>query len=77
MITILKFAMQTIFGWTVITCGVPVDDFQVRPEGGFSEIRYVCLVELEGDQKYIAKGVFSELRENDARFKLDSSGDWQ
>lgn len=56
MITILQFAIQTIFGWAVITCGVPVEDIQAQLFQEFRQVNYYCAIEVDS-QKFGAAGV--------------------
>ena len=72
MIKLLQIAVQTFLGWTVITCGVPAAEIKALPPGGFREVSFVCLVEIEG-RRFGASGVFADLDKiaDQARFSME------
>lgn len=60
MIKLFTIAIQTLFGWTVFSCGAPAADFQARPPEGFHTIEYACVIEVNGD-RYGTRGTFFRL----------------
>lgn len=58
MITILQFAVQTIFGWAVITCGVPAEEVQAQLFQEFRQVSYYCAIEVDGQQFGTAGAIF-------------------
>ena len=63
MITIFQMAIQTILGWTVLTCGVPMDAYP-QPGEGFKKMDYVCLIEVDG-HKFAAEGTLYRVVEGE------------
>ena len=68
MIKVFSMAIQTIFGATVLTCGVPAD-YRDNPPDVYHAVRYVCIAEV-GGQTYAANGVIYRLADDGDKPKI-------
>ncbi len=72
MIKVFQMAAELLFGFTVVTCVIPIED--KGKDMAVEPVRFACMVEVNDSGPYMVAGHLFKMEEEAA---IELAGEWQ